>query len=489
MATPITSLTSNDTFQTWFNTTNTIISTVNGITTSPGGITGPYVISFNGLTGEIIFTNYVSDFNGRTGSISGLTGTIAGNGITITGSSTYPTISNGGVLSVNGASGVVQNIAVTNAAQVFQTLQEFIGGISANGATFSGNISAPNIITTTSTNAFTNVQSFNAGVSAAGSTFSGNVTITGSLSAPNIVNSFNGRTGALQGVSAISGTANQITVSGATGAVTVSLPSTISLISQISGPTNLKLIGDSDVPAVLSMTGVLSTVPASTPFSTLTGNLTVSGGLSAASLGISGAATVTGSLRAGTYLGNLVNTFNGFTAAVSITAGTGIGITTANRSLTVSNTGVLSFNGLTGAVSGVTTSVANTFTALQTFNQGISAAGSTFTSIAARNIYSNITTPDYPLNINNIAGSVTSIGDVNDTVMVIDAVNQSIGITATSGVIFNSTSVSVIDSSVTVQNSTSNAFSALSNQSLLFNNGDISKILSPGTLLVVLLAP
>jgi hypothetical protein len=380
MATPITSLTSNDTFQTWFNTTNTIISTVNGITTSPGGITGPYVISFNGLTGEIVFSNYVSNFNGLTGSISGLTGTIAGNGITITGSSTNPTISNGGVLSVNGASGVIQNIAVTNAAQVFQTLQEFIGGISANGATFSGNISAPNIITTTSTNAFTNVQSFNAGISAAGSTFSGNVTITGSLSAPNIVNSFNGRTGALQGVSAISGTANQITVSGATGAVTVSLPSTISLISQISGPTNLTLIGDSDIPAVLSMRGVLNTVPASTPFSTLTGNLTVSAGLSAASLGISGAATVAGNFRAGTYLGNLVNTINGFTAGVSITAGVGIGITTANKSLTVSNTGVLSFNGLTGAVSGVTTSVANIFAELQTFNQGISANGATFTN-------------------------------------------------------------------------------------------------------------
>jgi len=50
---PITSLTSSDTFQTWFNTTNTIISTVNGITGVGGGITGPYVMMFNGLTGVI----------------------------------------------------------------------------------------------------------------------------------------------------------------------------------------------------------------------------------------------------------------------------------------------------------------------------------------------------------------------------------------------------------------------------------------------------
>ena len=38
---------------------------------------------------------------------------------------------------------------------------------------------------------------------------------------------------------------------------------------------------------------------------------------------------------------------------------------------------VSSFNGLTGAVTGVTTSVANTFTALQTFNAGLSASGAT----------------------------------------------------------------------------------------------------------------
>lgn len=44
-------------------------------------------------------------------------------------------------------------------------------------------------------------------------------------------------------------------------------------------------------------------------------------------------------------------------------------------------TGVRTFNGLTGDVSGVTTSVANTFTALQTFNSGISAAGGTFSAL------------------------------------------------------------------------------------------------------------
>lgn len=46
----------------------------------------------------------------------------------------------------------------------------------------------------------------------------------------------------------------------------------------------------------------------------------------------------------------------------------------------VRNNFVTSFNGLTGAVGGVTTSVANTFTALQSFNSGISASGGTFSS-------------------------------------------------------------------------------------------------------------
>ena len=64
------------------------------------------------------------------------------------------------------------------------------------------------------TQSFTVLQTFNAGLSASGATFSGNIF------APNIVNSFNGITGAVQGVSAaVAGTG--IAVSGATGSVTI----------------------------------------------------------------------------------------------------------------------------------------------------------------------------------------------------------------------------------------------------------------------------
>ena len=74
-----------------------------------------------------------------------------------------------------------------------------------------------------------------------------------------------------------------------------------------------------------------------------------------------------------------VSSFNGLTGAVqgvsSAGAGTGISISAATGAVTITNIGVQTFNGLTGAVGGVTTSAANTFTALQTFNSGISASG------------------------------------------------------------------------------------------------------------------
>jgi hypothetical protein len=208
----ITPLTSSDTFKTWFNTTNTIISTVNGITgVSGGSITGPYVISFNGLTGVITFSNYVSDFNGVTGSVSGVTGILGSSGVSISGSSTYPTITNTGVLSVNSQTGNITNVASLTSPQIFTTLQQFTAGISASGATFSGNISAPNILTTNGANVFTTLQQFTAGISASGATFNGNVVFNNNITAPNIVNSFNGITGSVTGVSSFNGLTGHVT--------------------------------------------------------------------------------------------------------------------------------------------------------------------------------------------------------------------------------------------------------------------------------------
>jgi hypothetical protein len=78
-----------------------------------------------------------------------------------------------------------------------------------------------------------------------------------------------------------------------------------------------------------------------------------------------------------------VATLNSLTGAVTLAAGTNIGVTTASGSITVTNQGVRTFNGATGAVTGASLG-ANTFTALNTFNAGITTAfiyastGSTF---------------------------------------------------------------------------------------------------------------
>ena len=74
-----------------------------------------------------------------------------------------------------------------------------------------------------------------------------------------------------------------------------------------------------------------------------------------------------------------ISTFNGLTGAVqgvsAAVAGTGISVSGATGSVTITNIGVQSFNGLTGSVGGVCAAQTNTFTALQTFSAGISAAG------------------------------------------------------------------------------------------------------------------
>jgi hypothetical protein len=79
-----------------------------------------------------------------------------------------------------------------------------------------------------------------------------------------------------------------------------------------------------------------------------------------------------------------VSRVNGLTGAINLAAGSNITITPSGLTLTISSSGgggittyVESFNGLTGAVTGVTTGVANTFIPLQTFNGGLSASGAT----------------------------------------------------------------------------------------------------------------
>lgn len=113
------------------------------------------------------------------------------------------------------------------------------------------------------------------------------------------------------------------------------------------------------------------------------GGVTLSAGTGVSVAASSGSITITNtgvqSFNGTTGAVQGVGSFNGITGTVqgvsAAVAGTGISVSGATGAVTITNTGVQSFNGLTGAVTGVTVGGANTFTALQSFNAGISASG------------------------------------------------------------------------------------------------------------------
>jgi len=140
------------------------------------GISGDYVISFNGLTGavtgvtgiiqgsgisvsgttNVTITNVgVTGFNGATGNVTGVTSIAAGGGISITGT-TRPVIANTGVLSVNGNGGDISGVAFTGIANTFTALQTHDSGlvVSSGGVTFASNLAVNGgTVTTTQTTA------------------------------------------------------------------------------------------------------------------------------------------------------------------------------------------------------------------------------------------------------------------------------------------------------------------------------------------------
>ena len=197
-----------------------------------------------------------------------------------------------------------------------------------------------------------------------------------------------------------------------------------------------------------------------------------------------------------------VSRLNGFTGGITLAAGTGITLTSASNIITIATivgvgatgatgatgpqgiqgatgaTGpvgnyVISFNGLTGAVTGASLG-ANTFTALNTFNAGISSAGGTFSSLtrftagitastlyvtrgatfagalSAVDVYATsvyVSGGIFPsgsntLNSNTNGNSITNIGDVNN-----DNNNTNIQIDDSTGTITLSASVGGINNS------------------------------------------
>lgn len=229
---------------------NTGVLTFNG---SAGAVTGVSsniagtAISVSGATGNVTITNTgVQSLtltqgsgisltgSGTTGALSytianaGVTGIQAGTGISVSSATGFPTITNTGVIAFNGSTGSVTGVGSAVAGT----------GISVSGATgtvtftntgVQSAVAGSGISVSGATGAvtFTNtgVTGIQAGTAISVSSSTGNVTVTNT------------------GVQSIAGTTNQITASGSTGAVTLSLPSAVTMPGSLTVTGNLTVNG------------------------------------------------------------------------------------------------------------------------------------------------------------------------------------------------------------------------------------------------------
>jgi hypothetical protein len=116
---------------------------------------------------------------------------------------------------------------------------------------------------------------------------------------------------------------------------------------------------------------------------------------------------------------NVVISFNGLTGAVqgvsAAVAGTGISVSGATGAVTITNIGVQSFNGLTGAVTGVSrfNGLTGGVTLAAGTNITLTPSGNTITIAATSNVFD--TTVDFSEYINKISCTICGNGSVVDT--------------------------------------------------------------------------
>jgi hypothetical protein len=345
----------------------------------------------------------------------GITGgdvTIAGSGSAVV---TFPTTST--------------TIAGLGITQSFSALQSFSAGISASGATFSGNISAPNIVTSVNgaTGPIINVArttdtlaQFASTTSAQLASIISNETGGGGVlvfnTSPTITTSITtaSTSFALVNTTAttlnLGGAATTLTMGGTSGTASIRNP-TLTL-----GNTNNTIVTNIGTTNYITLQpyGNINLTPASSAFSVggSQTTLVVNNGLDATGqVQISGGDLYLGTKTANGEDSESVNiifegatdnandttitvvdptanrtiTFPDASGTVALTSGlvsslsgsTYISVSGSTGAVTITNTGVQTFNGLTGAVTGVTVGGTNVFTSLNTFNAGISAAGAT----------------------------------------------------------------------------------------------------------------
>ena len=420
--------------------TNTGVLSFNGLTGAVTGVTQINAgsgILISGTTNPTITNTGVTGFNGLTGNVSGITAINAGTGISITGT-TNPTITNTGVQSLNGSTGALTDVASLNGLTGTLLLLASTGisvaaggkgitftntgvlsfngltgavtgvtavnsgtGISISGTTnptitntgvqsFNGLTGTVTGVTTSVANTFTALQTFNTGITSAGATFNGNVNLgAGKVLTVDNINSnpatnlvVNNVASSITNIGNLAGT--YLTVDDTSSLVSAGVP--ITSISGVNTGTlnsgNVSFYNGTRTQTWSPTLSANSTITFPSATTTLSGNSIANTftALQSFNSGISASgATFSGNISAP----NIVTSVNGLTGPLTLLASTGISIAAGGKGITFTNTGVQSFNGLTGAVTGVTTSTANTFTALQTFNSGISASGATFSGNVA----------------------------------------------------------------------------------------------------------
>jgi len=347
--------------------TNLGVQSFNGLTGTVQGVS-----SWNGQTGAVSFSNYVVSFNGLTGTVGGV---CAAEANTFTAVQTFNSgVTMASTLDVTGVArlsggvtasrvDVTGNFKVVGDAQIgdqnTDTFTVFAGTTFNNRVDFGG----------------TNV--FRYGLTSGGAIrFSGNnaksittteasLTITG-VTSSGIASPYNSMVFGVQ-------TSDPLTMYSATGVVDIATNNPLTPVQpalrfntddqDFIGPGSIKV----------------------EPNGYATGNRTQY--LQDANGTLALTSQLMGAVNGSTAATSAVTSFNGLTGAVGISAGTNITITQSGNTLTIASSGgasitnyVESFNGLTGAVTGVTVGGVNTFTQVNTFSAGISAAGSTFAS-------------------------------------------------------------------------------------------------------------
>jgi len=259
----------------------------------------------------------------------------------------------------------------------------------------------------TAVNGVLTVNGFAGGVTLTAGTGMSVAAVNGTLTLTNVgVQSFNGATGAVQGVSSVQGRTGAIGICGGVGIAIPNAPSgnTLSVsLNYISGGTAMsarKTITKDDWLAFQDNSGLnpMYRAQVSNLSYLFLGSLTnrFDSGSSGTFLRISSALDDTNKVATDEYItvgnlftayGDYVTSFNGRTGAVqgvsAAVAGTGISVSAATGAVTITNTGVQSFNGNTGAVTGASLG-ANTFSGVNSFTVGISAAGITTGALHVR---------------------------------------------------------------------------------------------------------